>query len=170
MGQMHWPDHGRYKMHSSFIQIMLIWICLMSTCALSWFQKHGPSNVMSTLWHMGCTLLWCHNGSDGITNHQPHDCLLNCLFRHRSNKTSKLHVTGFCVGNSLETGEFPTQMASNAKNISISWCYHGGIVILWMSLYWKKLMYQFKFPWNVFPFESKSAVVQLMAWCQALMT
>ena len=30
------------------------------------------------------TLQWCHNGHDGISNHQPHDCLLNLLFRHRS--------------------------------------------------------------------------------------
>ena len=34
-------------------------------------------------------------------------------------KTSKLRVTGLCVGNSPETGEFPTQRASNAENVSI---------------------------------------------------
>ena len=34
-------------------------------------------------------------------------------------KTSKLRVTGLCEGNSLVTGEFPAQMASNAENISI---------------------------------------------------
>ena len=34
------------------------------------------------------------------SNHQPHDCFLNRLFRHRSKKTSKLRVTGLCVGNS----------------------------------------------------------------------
>ena len=54
---------------------------------------------------------------------QPHDCLLNQLFRHRSKKTSKLRVTGFCEGNSPVTGEFPTQRASNAENVSI-WCRH----------------------------------------------
>ena len=36
------------------------------------------------------SLQWRHNGSDGVSNHQPHDCLLNRLFRHRSNKTSYL--------------------------------------------------------------------------------
>ena len=35
-------------------------------------------------------LQWHHNGRDGISNHQPHDCLLNRLFRRRSKKTSKL--------------------------------------------------------------------------------
>ena len=31
----------------------------------------------------------------------PHHCLLNCLFRRNSKKTSKLRITGDCVGNSL---------------------------------------------------------------------
>ena len=35
-----------------------------------------------------------------VSNHQPHGCLLNCLFRRRSKKTSKFRVTGLCVGNS----------------------------------------------------------------------
>ena len=64
---------------------------------------------------------WRHNGRDGISNHQPHDCLHNRLFRRRSRKTSKLRVLGLCAGNSPVTGEFPAQMASDAKNVSISW-------------------------------------------------
>ena len=39
-------------------------------------------------------------------------------------KTSKLRVTGLCAGNSLGTGEFPAQMASNAENVSIWWRHH----------------------------------------------
>ena len=42
------------------------------------------------------SLQWRHNGRDGVSNHQPHDCLLNRLFRRRSNKTSELRVTGLC--------------------------------------------------------------------------
>ena len=38
--------------------------------------------------------------------------------------TSKLRVTGLCVGNSPVTGEFPAQMASNAENVSIWWRHH----------------------------------------------
>ena len=70
-------------------------------------------------------LQWRHNGGDSISNHQPHDCLLNGLFRRRSNKTWKLRVTGLCAGNSPGTGEFPAQMASNAENVSIWWRHHG---------------------------------------------
>ena len=54
---------------------------------------------------MGCsqsskTLHWRHNDHDGVSNHQPHDCLPNGLFRHKSKKTSKLRITGLCMGSS----------------------------------------------------------------------
>ena len=69
------------------------------------------------------SLQWRHNGCDGFSNHQPHDCLLNRLFRGRSKKTSKLRVTGLCVRG---TGDrwIPTQMVSNAENVSIWWRHH----------------------------------------------
>ena len=70
----------------------------------------APEGVKLALW-------WRHNGHDGISNHQPHDFLLNRLFRCGSKKTSKLHVTGLCAGNSPGTGEFPAHMASNAKKM-----------------------------------------------------
>ena len=59
-----------------------------------------------------------------VSNHQPHHCLLNRLFRRRSKKTSKLGITGFCAGNSPVTGELPAQMASNEENVSIWWRHH----------------------------------------------
>ena len=45
-------------------------------------------------------LHWRHNDHDGVSDHQPYGCLLNRVFRRRSKKTSKLRVTGLCVGNS----------------------------------------------------------------------
>ena len=74
--------------------------------------------------HFAWTLLWRHNWRDSVSNHQPHDCLLNRLFRRRSKQTLKLRVTGLCAGNSPGTGEFPAQMASNAENVSIWWRHH----------------------------------------------
>ena len=74
------------------------------------------------------TLHWRHNGWDNVSNHQLHDCLLNRLFRRRSKKTSMLRITGLCVGNSPGTGEFPTQMASYAENVSIWWRHHENFV------------------------------------------
>ena len=67
---------------------------------------------------------WRHDGCDSVSNHQPHDCLLNGLFGRKSKKTWKLCVTGLCAGNSPGTGEFPAQMASNAENVSIWWRHH----------------------------------------------
>ena len=77
------------------------------------------------------SLQWRHC----ISNHQLHDCLLNHVFRHRSKKTSKFRVTGLCEGNSLVTGEFPAQMASNAENISIWWSHY----VLSFLHYWHYL-------------------------------
>ena len=70
------------------------------------------------------TLRWRHNDHTGVSNHQPHGCFLNRLFRRKSKKTSKLRVTGLCAGNSPGTGEFPAQMASYAENVSIWWRHH----------------------------------------------
>ena len=61
---------------------------------------------------------------DGVSNHQPHECLFNHLFRRKSKKTSKLRVIGLFVGNSPVTGEFHAQRASDAENVSIWWRHH----------------------------------------------
>ena len=72
------------------------------------------------------TLQWRHNGRDGVSNHQPHHCLLNCLLRCRSKKTQKLRATGLCAGDSPVTDEFPAQMGQwHGKCFHLmtsSWC------------------------------------------------
>ena len=92
-------------------------------------------------WDVFVTVQWRRNERDGVSDHQPHDCLLkrlfkenikalrldcllNRLFRRRSKKISKLCVTGLCEGNSPVTGEFPIQRASNAEDVSIWWRHH----------------------------------------------
>ena len=79
------------------------------------------SKIAAILFHpqLWLPLQWRHNELAGVSNHQPRDCLLNRLFGHGSKKTSKLRVTGLCVGNSPVSGEFPAQMASNVENVSI---------------------------------------------------
>ena len=67
------------------------------------------------------TSQWRHDECVGVSNHRRVDCLLNRLFRRRSKKTSKLHITGFVRG---ITGEFPPQRASNAGDVSIWWRHH----------------------------------------------
>ena len=63
-------------------------------CLLLGFGENWPRYIGTAPLH------WRHNDNDGVSNHQPHGCLLNRLFRRRSKKTSKLRVTGLCVGNS----------------------------------------------------------------------
>ena len=94
--------------------------------------------------HILCALplRWRHNERDCVSNHQPNDCFLNCLFRGRSKKTSKLRVTGLCAGNSPGTGEFPAQVASNAENVSIWWRHHAQACISHLPGFWLLLLPQ----------------------------
>ena len=59
-----------------------------------------------------------------VSNHWRLEWLLNRLFKRRTQKTSKLHVTGFCEENPPVSGGFPSQMASIAVKVSIWWCHH----------------------------------------------
>ena len=63
-------------------------------------RRHAAAINKCDIWRSINPLRWRHNDHDSVSNHQPHGCLLNRLFRHRSKKTSKLRVTGLCVGNS----------------------------------------------------------------------
>ena len=80
--------------------------------------------------HTGATLRWRHNGRDGVSNHQPHVCLLNRLFRRRSKRTSKLRVTGLCAGNSPGPVNSPHKWPVTRKMFPFDdvimityWCY-----------------------------------------------
>ena len=88
-------------------------------------------------------------GRDSVSNHQPHVCLLNRLFRRRSKKTSKLRVTGLCVENSPGTGEFPAQMASYAENVSIWWRHHETVALVrWFHSSGRQCNNMFSYWWN----------------------
>ena len=95
------------------------------------YWRHTKSlSCLLDSWILKISSLWegiglHYNGCDGVSNHQPHHCLLNHSFRRRSKKTSKLRVTGLRVGNSPMTGEFLAQRASIAENVSIWWRHHG---------------------------------------------
>ena len=81
-----------------------------------------PDILSVSAWYW--PLQWHHNERHGVSNHQRHDGLLNRLFRRRSKKISKFRVTGLCEGNSPVTGEFHTQRANDAENVSIWWPHH----------------------------------------------
>ena len=67
-------------------------------------------------------LQWRHNERDDVSDHQPHDCLLNRLFKVEIKEHIKVpRHWPLCPGNSPVTDEFPAQRASNGENVSIWW-------------------------------------------------
>ena len=85
--------------------VLLSWCChLDSPLPLAERNSHDPSSCgikyIDTRIKRPISLQWRHNNYDGVSNHQPHGCLLNRLFERRAKKTSKLRVTGLCAGNS----------------------------------------------------------------------
>ena len=127
-----------------FLKLLCTWpstSCLEEYYLIGWSEKYSHYNLWFTegrvlfsvmncdVWYadiccIQSTLRWRHDERDGVSNHQPQDYLLNRLFRHTWEITSKLRVTGLCEGNSPVTGKFPTQRASNAKSASIWWRHH----------------------------------------------
>ena len=79
-------------------------VITLALVVMAGWRSYGTklSPYFVTAWEMKLTsiryffiwLQWRHNGPNGVSNHQPHDCLLNRLFWRRSKKTSKLRVTG----------------------------------------------------------------------------
>ena len=68
------------------------------TIIWKWQMTWMATDIQCRSWPDWChPLQWRYNGHDSISNHQPHNCLFNHLFRRRSKKTSKLHVTGLCA-------------------------------------------------------------------------
>ena len=60
-------------------------------------------------------LQWRHNGRYGSSNHRRVDCLLNCLFRRRSQKHQSSASLSFVRG---------IHQASNAESVFIWWRHH----------------------------------------------
>ena len=110
--QIQHSDKSHFILHSTsrWLSARLQYLQCYSSGALSRLPV-----AFTRLQNVHNPLQWRHNERDGVSNQQPHDCLLNRLFRRRSKKTSKLRVTGLCEGNSPVTCEFPAQRASNAK-------------------------------------------------------
>ena len=111
-----WED----DMVRTFQFYSIIFAKFFSFCSHPCFRDFCNKQNLTT----GRPLQWHHNGHDGVSNHQPYECLLTVYPRCRSKKASKHRVTGLCEGNSPVTGEFPTQRTSDAENVSIIWWRH----------------------------------------------
>ena len=87
------------------------------------------------------SLQWRHNERDGVSNHQPHYCLLNRLLRRRSKTISKLCVTGLYEGNPPVTGGlFPfDDVIMNTRNIVDPQLNFQLSTRRWGAIYWYTL-------------------------------
>ena len=107
---------------------------------VSWINKRGW-HIVQAHWHYiprickQFSLQWRHNERHDISNHRRLDCLFNRVFRRRSTKTSKLHVTGLCEGNPPMTA-----VDSRCKRPITRKIFPFDDVIM---LFWLQLPYQF---------------------------
>ena len=104
-------------------------ICTKPQCAVQTTNISHTKNPIRIIYareqsNDNLPLQWRQNGRYGVSNHQPHDCLLTRLFRRRSKKTSTFCITGLCAANSTLTGELLTQMTSNGENVAIRYETH----------------------------------------------
>ena len=99
-----------------------------------WRHRSGPTLAQVMAWcrypisqrpsKFMHTFRWRHNGCDGVSNHQPHDCLHKRVFRRRSKETSKFRVTGLCERNSLGAVNSPHKRPVTRKYVAIWWRHH----------------------------------------------
>ena len=74
-----------------------------NTC--KFYRKYLGISIL--FWNALRALQWRHNGHDSVSNHQPDGCLLNCLFRCRSKKTSNSASPAFVRGIHRGPGNSP---------------------------------------------------------------
>ena len=100
-------------------------------------ETHHPIHIsLTTSSHCSGVI-----GHDSGSNHRRPDYLFNRLFRRRSKTTSKLRVTDLCEGNPPVTGEFPSQRASDAENVSIWWRHHVSLAKVSHKMCFSKVPY-----------------------------
>ena len=76
------------------------------------------------------TLQWHHDGHNGVSNHQPHDSLTNCLFRRRLKKNITAPRYWPLCGKFNGHRWIPCTKTSKAENVSIWWLHHD--IPIWM--------------------------------------
>ena len=69
----------------------------MSTL-LFWWEIWSTLHFLDDSKHTSHTLQWRHNGRDSLSNHQPHDSLLNRWLRRRPEKTQSSASLAFVRG------------------------------------------------------------------------
>ena len=159
---MHWNWHQLFSplpFSSNVVHPLMVRLGSICTPMSTLYQDYPRSSQTSANVHYA----WARCryvitvGLDDVTNHQPHHCLINRLFRRKSKNTSKPRVTCLCAGNSPFTGEFPPQMTSNAENVSIWWRHR--------VMSWCHGMETISAPLQRDLTDDESTLLQVMSWC-----
>ena len=99
-----WGDDSRFRMNTDLITTVTTDVLITAVTSPS------ADTELAT------TLQWRHKERNGVSNHQPHECLVNRLFKAQIKENIKAPRHWPC--------EFPAQRASNAENVSIWWRHH----------------------------------------------
>ena len=102
-------------------------VCTHSRNAVKWTHFQTP-------------LQWRHNERDGVSNPQPHECLLNRLIKAQIKGNIKTPRHWLCEGNSPVTGEFPAQRTCSAEKVSIWWRHHDILITIFLTLWYAKIL------------------------------
>ena len=109
-----------------------------------WWMLHMYSFNPTSLFPKSLTLRWRHNDYDCGSYYQPHGCLLKRLFRRKSKKTSKLRVTGLCVGNSPGPVNSPHKEPVTRKMFP----FDDVIMKIYLLTWWKLAPYKTTRDWH----------------------
>ena len=104
-------------------------MCIANNIIKHVVQRDSDTESLYISWQ------WRHNGRDGVSNHQPHDCLLNRLFRRRSRKTSNSAPLAFVREIHLWLVNSPHKWTITRKmfpfdDFILLWCRHA--LSLWL--------------------------------------
>ena len=111
---------------------MLICLRVTMTKIQSLLTRHLSNMIATDAWnaqarcgkHESITIT--SHERRGVSNHQPHYCLLSNEFSLTTKAKSKPTLLIFCEGNPPVTGGFPSQKASDTENVYMSW-HHPGL-------------------------------------------
>ena len=122
----HVPTLWEYLSPSSYAIRIYLSVPIDSRCPVMhpdiylcplWWRATAVNSPLATI-HYKVT----SNEHEGVSNHLQFDCLFNSLLRLTTKKPSNSTLLGFCDG--IDTNGFPSQRASNAEIVSISWSHH----------------------------------------------
>ena len=93
------PEEWKIRKQFFFLHFYYISMIIIIRVANVKFKVQYKGFYMFGVLTKKWTLHWRPDERDGVSNHQRLNCLLRCLLRHTSKKTSKLCITVLCEGN-----------------------------------------------------------------------